>query len=284
MDLLGAFGLLTLIPVPRRAREVPLGATLPWFPLVGLAFGLVWAVVPLKLVALLGAGTRRVVLDPAADLSMSLLLAALVVVVSAAGSRFMHLDGLADTFDALWGSRDRERRLEIMADSSIGAFGTAAVSLDLIIKVAALASACASVLGLAIFVGTPTRRLVAGYALLAAPPVYGRAAAVVMALRHSPAKADGLGATVLAGASRPALVVSLAVVVLLPFIFLPWWAALLGGVGFLAWTLTLAWGLSRMVGGVTGDLFGATIELTETAAAVMVAVALLVTVLGHAAV
>ena len=49
----------------------------------------------------------------------------------------LHLDGLADTADAL-GACDRERALEIMRDSRTGSFGAAAIALAVLVEAAAL--------------------------------------------------------------------------------------------------------------------------------------------------
>ena len=68
------------------------------------------------------------------------LIAVLLAALLAALTGGLHLDGVADVFDALGGGRgDRARMLEIMRDSRIGAHGAAALTLLLIAKVAALA-------------------------------------------------------------------------------------------------------------------------------------------------
>ena len=49
-------------------------------------------------------------------------------------TRFLHLDGFMDCMDGFWGGHNSERRLEIMKDPHVGAFGTVGVIVLLLIK------------------------------------------------------------------------------------------------------------------------------------------------------
>jgi len=109
-DIWAAFSLLTRLPVPvdhERAGKRANVAT--WaFPLVGAAVGaLSGAVVMLAMALVLPSG----------------LAAAMGLLTSIALTGAMHEDGLADCADGFWGGHAVERRLEIMKDSSIGAYG-----------------------------------------------------------------------------------------------------------------------------------------------------------------
>ena len=90
-------------------------------------------------------------------------LAGVLVLVWGALSRFLHLDGLADTADGLVYTAGRERSLEIMKDSRLGAFGLCAVAGILLIKFGALASLDAESLCRSLFIapvlGRATGRL-----------------------------------------------------------------------------------------------------------------------------
>jgi adenosylcobinamide-GDP ribazoletransferase len=228
--LLDALGLLTVLPVGRRPLAAPAGATTLFFPLVGgmiggLLMGLDW---------LLGH-----VLPEAPR-------AALVVVAWAIATGGLHLDGLADTADGLMAAGDRRRRLEAMADPRVGAFGALAVAGLLLLKWSALSP-------------LPGRLRMGALALA---PALSRAAALLPMAILPPARSAGMGAEVMrrvglgsalwvnAGAAAIALAPffpagpSLAVSAVL--------AAL--GVAFLA---------HRRLGGVTGDVLGAAIELGE---------------------
>ncbi|MEM6371888.1 MAG: adenosylcobinamide-GDP ribazoletransferase [Pseudomonadota bacterium] len=115
-DLAAALVLLTRLPVPRlpdAAFSDPARAA--WaYPLVGLVLGGAAGIV-MALSAWLGLP---------ALMSAGLTLATLIVLTGA-----MHEDGMADTTDGLWGGHDPARRLEIMKDSRIGAYGVLALIL-----------------------------------------------------------------------------------------------------------------------------------------------------------
>lgn len=116
-----AFQFLTIIPLG-PSREFRPAAMLPWFPVVGLCLGLILAV--FNLVALAFWPEQVVaVLD-----------VCLLILVTGA----LHLDGVADAADGLLGARPRERALEIMKDSRVGAMGLVAVVTVLALKWAGL--------------------------------------------------------------------------------------------------------------------------------------------------
>src|SRR4051812_27073096 len=100
-----------------RIVDVDVGRSLAWFPVVGAALGFL----------LLGMERLlRGVLPP--GLAAVSLVATLALLTGG-----LHLDGLADVFDALGGGRgSRERMLAIMRDSRVGAHGAAALALFLI--------------------------------------------------------------------------------------------------------------------------------------------------------
>lgn len=204
--------------------------------------------------------------------------AALAVAVVAALSRAMHLDGLADTADGLAASYDRERALEVMRRGDTGPAGAATLVLSLLLQVACLSTLLA----------TPT-----GLALAAAALVASRLAAAVTTRRGVPAaRSDGLGRAVAgsvgtgaawAGVAAVAGSAALAVAVTAqaasgrgPASAATWTAAL---AGLLVVTAAVAGavGLLRRavtrLGGVTGDVIGAAIEVALGAALVTACVA-----------
>ncbi|MGH1329844.1 MAG: adenosylcobinamide-GDP ribazoletransferase [Paracoccaceae bacterium] len=120
-DISRALGLLSRLPVrPDGLR----GAQSVWaFPIVGLIIALI-----------VGFGAALgLALGLAPALAAGLALGLQIMITGA-----MHEDGLADTFDGLWGGWEAERRLEIMKDSRIGAYGVIALNLSLILRWAAL--------------------------------------------------------------------------------------------------------------------------------------------------
>ncbi|HYZ77488.1 MAG TPA: adenosylcobinamide-GDP ribazoletransferase [Gaiellaceae bacterium] len=239
----GAVAFLTRVPVGRRVAvdEADVGHGALLFPLVGAGIGA-------------AVGGAALLADAALP---PLVAAGVAVAVGALLTGSLHLDALADVADAL-GARARVQALEIMRDPRIGAFGTTALGLDLIVKVAAVAA-------LLDHRDLVLKLLVAG--------ALSRATAPPLAAALPYARAEiGTGgvlrgrvgaASVLAS---PALAAAAAVL-------------LLGttGAAMIASTVLLAVALAawyrHWLGGTTGDALGAAIEVTETVA-LLVAVAL----------
>jgi adenosylcobinamide-GDP ribazoletransferase len=234
-----AVSLLTVVPTRARMPEDGSAQQVAgWFPAVGLALG--------------AAGYALV---KAAELLPSrpvppLLLAALVVALWALLTRMLHFDGLADVADGFWGSHDPARRLEIMSDSHTGAFGATAISLTSIVEVTAIAA----------IIMTPHEMPV----LLV--PVLARFSATAGCWFGSPAREGGLGRSVMsrptAVGALPALVVLAAVAGAL-WVWSPAVGLVLFAVGILI-ALAIPHLLAERFGGVTGDILGASVLLTET--------------------
>lgn len=231
-DIRAALGLLTVIPVGRRPVGLRPAA---WFPWVGWLFGAV------------AVGIAAAACPYVRSQSGALVIGALIVGAWGASSRLLHWDGLADTFDGVWGGHTPERRLQIMADSHTGAFGAAGIAFFCVLEVVAVAAVYSS--------GD-------WWALLAAP-VVGRFAATSAAWSLPSARPGGLGASVL---SRPRAV-EIAVGALGVGLLLA--APDIAHVAQFAVGVCVAFAvprvLSRQVGGVTGDLLGASVLLTEAA-------------------
>jgi adenosylcobinamide-GDP ribazoletransferase len=115
---------------PLGGASVPSAEALPWFPAVGLCLGL-------GLGALWWA-TERVWSAPVA--------AAVVVAADLALTGMLHLDGLVDTADGVLPHLSRPRRLEVMAEPGVGAFGIGSAVAVLLLRWAALAASAPSAL------------------------------------------------------------------------------------------------------------------------------------------
>ena len=240
---------LTRLPV--RTHDSPdrtlIGAAMAWAPIVGLAIGAIAAGVLVLTRAAAGGDT-------------SLLPAALALASIVAMTGALHLDGLADTADGLGCYGQAQRALDVMRDGSCGPFGVIALVLTLATQAAALGTLA------------ETGRLIP--VVLAV--IAGRASFSWCARRGVPAaRPAGLGALV--ADSQPVAVP------------VAWWSILLAG-GLLAvpgrrWQGTLAVALAalavialsahtrRRLGGVTGDVLGATSELTTTVILAVCAIA-----------
>ncbi len=183
--------------------------------------------------------------------------AAFVVVGGVVLTRGLHLDGLADWADGFGGGLDREETLRIMKDPHTGTFGVLAVLCVLLLKWAALARLAA--LGLSAWV-------VAAY-------IASRALIVDVAFWLPYARPEGGTGAAFVREARPwhlaAALLSAA------FLLLIGWGV--AGLAALAvgWAIARSFGLwcRRRVGGVTGDLLGASSEIVESV--VLVTVALL---------
>lgn len=231
--LLAAVGLLTVLPMPARARA---DASLRWaaacFPLVGL------------LVGVLLYGPARIPLEPP-------LRAALVLLLWVGLTGGLHEDGWADSMDALFAHVSRNERLRILTDPRIGAHALTGTVLLLLVRYGALVVAPAE-------------------AVLAAP-VLGRWVMALSLARAPRLKETGLGARfgAQAGILAPTAVAAGILVVLGGVTG----TALLVAAGATAAGTGLALGvvMVRRLGGLSGDGHGAVGLASETAALVILA-------------
>jgi adenosylcobinamide-GDP ribazoletransferase len=176
----------------------------------------------------------------------SWLVAVLLAALLAGLTGGLHLDGLADVFDALGGGRgDRARMLEIMRDSRIGAHGATALTLLLIAKTAALAQLV-------------DRRDLPS--LLAFPTVARWLAAVLVVL-FPYARAEGVGRAFSGEAGRTQAAVATVIAVVVVAMLGP--SFILPAIGTAVAVLAFAFWMHRRLGGLTGDVYGAAIELGE---------------------
>ncbi len=235
---LAAIRFLTIIPVPGSlgTAEADIVGSKPFFPLVGLAAGAAVA-------ALAWLGGLML---------LPVVMAALTVILMAAVSGGLHLDGLSDTADGFLSSRPRERILEIMKDSHVGAMGVIAIVCVLMVKFAALAASGAP--------GHAAPWASAGLAVLG-----GRCMMVVsMTLLPYARPEGGLGSIFYRQRSVPAAA-ACAVVPAVAGFLLAGRAGLAAAVIAALVTMVFALQCRRKIGGATGDTIGATCELAEAA-------------------
>jgi adenosylcobinamide-GDP ribazoletransferase len=179
---------------------------------------------------------------------------ALAATVLATGC--LHEDGLADTVDGFGGGATPDQKLEIMRDSSIGAYGATALALSLMLRAGAIASLADPAL--------VAPALIAAHAgARATMPVFMR---LVKRARH-----DGLSAD----AGRPPLM-SAVVAGLLGVIALGLCLGLVGALDALllvaSATGLMAWLCRSQIGGQTGDVLGALEQVSEIAILLVAAV------------
>ena len=229
------------VGAPEPSLALDLGRTAWAAPVAGVFVGLGGALV-LALTALLGLPLI---------LRAGLATAALVVTTGA-----LHEDGLADVADGFGGGATRTRKLEIMHDSRVGAYGAIAIALALILRVGALTAALD---------GGFWR---AGLSLMLVAAL-SRAGALTPLALLPPARADGAGAaagrldpSALAAAWGSALVIALALGLVSLGLAHTLLAALMSGAGALLMVVLAR----RAIGGQTGDVAGAAQQFGEIAA------------------
>lgn len=227
-----------------RVRCTPIGdleqvaRSQMWFPAVGLLIG-----------ALL-VGIDRLAMKALPPQSVDVLLVVALALITGG----LHLDGIADAADGLFGGYTPERRLEIMRDVHTGSFGVIAIVAALALKWAGLAA-----LPPAVRVET----------LLVAPCV-ARFAMLLAVMAFPYARVEGMGAIQHERAGVAAVAVGGATAMVTAVL-------LLGAGGVYALTLAVGVALGvgfvakRMVGGMTGDLYGATVEIAEVALLLFIA-------------
>jgi adenosylcobinamide-GDP ribazoletransferase len=235
-----AVTLFTVAPLPAgRVDRASAAVAIRLAPAVGAALG---AVLGGVLVGLDAAGVPRL---PGA---------VAVVAAGALLTRGLHLDGLADTADGLGAYRSREQALAIMRRPEVGPFGVAALVLTLLAQAASVAA-------------LPARGWAAALAGVVAATAAGRAAATWACRRGVPAaRPDGLGVLVAGAAGPAALAAGTAAVALLAVPAVPGrpWQGPVAVLAALAVALLLHRHVVRRLGGITGDVLGAAVEVTTT--------------------
>ncbi len=234
-NFLRALSFLTILPVGRYAltEERNLARSMAFFPLVGLVIGLI-----------LSLGNYLFSLLFPQTLALWLTVGLLVFL-----TRGLHLDGFADTLDGLGTGGTKERMLEVMKDSRIGAFGV--VGLILLIG--------GKYLALNQISGFPI------YYFLILMTVMGRNSMVLVCYRSPYARPEG-------GLAKPfsenlrlgEMIFSLASTCVIAFI-LQRWKGLLLFVAICLFSLGYRFFFIKKLGGITGDVLGAVNELSELA-------------------
>lgn len=232
-DLLAAFQFLTIIPLPGRVTfsEGNMARSMGYYPLVGFCIGLI-LVLARHVFALFLPHTVVVIL----------LIIVLVLITGA-----LHLDGFSDTVDGLRSGRSREDTLRIMRDSRVGAFGAIGLTCLLILEFTLLAEIPEAILDRSLLLMTTV----------------GRWSMVQVIFRSAYARPEGgLAKPFVKGMGKRELLASTVSALIVA-------AGLFGLKGLLILGVNGLLGLgihgyfNRRLGGVTGDVLGATNEISE---------------------
>ena len=232
-NFLTSFRFLTRIPLPGKSHaQTSLSGASMFFPIVGLV------------IALGAIGLRRVFVGHLpAPVVTALILCYLVLITGG-----FHEDGLADSTDGFGGGWTKERILEIMRDSRIGSFGALAIGLSLLARYSLLS-------------GLRTERF-SSYIIVA--HVLCRWTTLPLSFFMKPARAEGQGAGVAQRTSTLSLILGTLIALVICYfamhfaLWIPLTAALIV-------TALTALYYQSQIGGITGDCFGATNQITEIA-------------------
>jgi len=242
MSFFTALKFLTIFPAPGKGQDGPeqLGRAIGFFPLVGLVLGIV-----------LGGAAYLLRMVLPMPVVSALLVTGLVIMTGA-----HHLDGLIDTCDGMVAGRTREQRLEIMSDTRVGAFGIAGACLVLLLKFSVFSSTTAM-------------------ATLLLFPTVSRWALTGAILFFPSAKDSGAGFAVKQQANWAGFITASLIALIVSVLF----AGLAQGPLLMIATLGLVCILGAILtgiyGGLTGDSYGAIVEIGE------VLVLLLIIVLNY---
>lgn len=230
MGFITAIRFLTIIPLPGRIThdKYDLGKSLPYFPLVGLICGGILLLLHYFFSIFLPL-----------SISYILLIICLVILTGA-----HHIDGFMDTFDGIVAAKTRERRLEIMQDSKVGAFGISAVVLLFLLKYVALVANPTTI---------PTLLLM---------PMLSRWMMVSSIFTCTSAKNTGMGFAFKQGANWCRFIIATIITVAISASIFNWRGIILMAGLWSISSLIILFFRSRF-GGLTGDNYGAINEISE---------------------
>lgn len=212
------------------------GRSVKYFPLIGAVIGLVLLTLCLLVQKAL----------PALGIAVPIhVFAALLITANIVVTGGLHCDGFMDTMDGVFSGRSRERMLEIMKDSRVGANGVMSFMLLLLVKWSLLLDVPAVLLPAVVFV----------------MPVAGRMAMVLGVTQFPYARPDGMGKAFAQYADRNTAFTAAAFTILACLAAgVP---AAVTGLAAVAASLFISRYITNVLGGLTGDAYGAVSELTE---------------------
>ena len=229
-DFVTALQFLTRLQLVKESEWSPekFASSVPYFPLVGAVIGVILAGVYYLLVPFL---------PPT-------VLAAFLIAIEIALTGGLHGDGLMDTADGMFSGRSRERILDIMKDSRVGANGVMAFCLFVLLKWSILIEIKAPVLT----------------AALVLMPIISRFAMVAGITLFPYARMEGMGKAF--SQCPPAKTLAVAglftVMTVAPFGLTGWVSLGLTGL----FVILFGRYVTSILGGLTGDVYGAMTEIS----------------------
>ena len=228
-SLITAFQFLTTFPaVIRRAFTAQeLGGAVGYFPLVGLALGAL----------LYGLDRSLQLIFPTPVVAIFILVIWLLL------TRALHFDGFLDSCDGLFGGFTPERRLEIMRDSRVGAFGVAGGVMLLLAKYTAIIS-------------------LSDHAGLLLAPIFGRWALSQAVFSYPYAREKGMGSDMKKNVRWTQVILATLISILAAWFFAGWSGLIALAVSGIVLWFGAAF-ILRCIPGLTGDSYGALCEVVE---------------------
>ena len=244
IELSAAFGLLTRLPVHRFALpRLQTQADAGWaYPVVGAAIGVI------------GGAVYWIAHSLSVPPSLAAICAILAMILATGA---MHEDGLADFADGLAGDT-KERSLSIMRDHQIGTYGVIALVLSLAIRATAVALIAEPKIVMAALIGAGA---------------VGRLAVVLVMTALPPARKDGLSASV--GSPTAGLAgIALLLAFMMSWLVLPFGVSLLLILSAIVSAIVLGRVALVRLGGQTGDVLGASSQICECLALIVLVIRL----------
>jgi len=237
LGLVAALQFLTIFPVPLNVSGNALRRSVAYFPLVGMLIGGI----------LYG-------LDRLFALAFPLsLINILLIIALAAMTRALHLDGFIDTCDGLAGGHSPEQRLAIMRDSRVGGFGVVGGCLLILLQYVALTV-------------VPNEHRMAALLLM---PTIARWTMVYAIFAFPYAREQGMGKIFQEGKNWLWFTIATAIT-LASCLGLMWLSGLAVMAAAILIAILMATWLSRKLGGLTGDTYGAINELVEVSVLILI--------------
>lgn len=230
ISIIAAFQFLTIFPtlIKRMFTSQEMGRAVAWFPLVGIVLGLLLYVV-----------NHFAQLIFPANVSAALTLFAWIIF-----TRAFHLDGFMDTCDGLFGGFTPERRMEIMKDSRMGAFGVAGGVLVLLTQYAGI---------------TSSTNL---FSALILATTLGRWASPLVIYSFPYAREDGLGIEMKRNVGIKEVIIATLITGIVSFFIYSWLGlALMFASAIVAILISLY--VMRLIPGLTGDIYGTVTTVVE---------------------
>ncbi|OQY35039.1 MAG: adenosylcobinamide-GDP ribazoletransferase [Spirochaetaceae bacterium 4572_59] len=235
--LIYALRFMTILPLPWKENEdlVQVSRSSGMFPIVGLIIGTLLAL------------TGRLIMDIFSGDVRAFLQMILWVFLTGG----LHLDGLSDTFDGIGSRQKRERMLEIMKDSNIGAFGALSLILQLLLK----------------YIFIKELNNISPW-LIIIPPVTGRWGQLIAIYFYPSARKEGMGIFFRQHIRKNELIFALGTTILIYLLIMPLaFLSVLLGHGLII--ILISTGISKMLKGLTGDVYGLVCELGESATLIL---------------